>query len=167
MIVLHQCLHHGLHLGMSPLWFSSGMSSARISYGELFWSLMYTVTWSTPWGTAACPVTVPASCCSQMTSQSFHSGFMTLGRMGVLCEVICLCSARVELFPNHVVKYLVYSHFKGLKKWGPGTSLWKLFCSLITLSMRLFCMCLIFSLTQEGYKELSLFKVVLHLEMIS
>lgn len=161
---------------MSASWASSGNVSTLIFIGDIFcpqflqgtfYSLMYTVTWSTPWGTAACPVTVPTSRCSKMTSQSFHSDFMTLGGMGELCEVICLCSARVGLFPNHVVKCLVWSHFKCLKKWGPGTSLWKLFCSLITLSVILFCICLIFSLTQEGYKEVSLFKVVIHLEMIS
>lgn len=57
-------------------------------------------------------VRVSPSHCGKMTSQSFHSDFMTLGGIGEIYEVIVTVLSLGRLFPNGAVKDLVHSHFK-------------------------------------------------------
>lgn len=141
-------------------WYSR-MSSPSIPDGGL---LLFdvTVTWSSPWDNALY-VRVSARRLVRVSILIWwpQEGWERPVRSSHLS------SARVGLFPNVAVKYLVKSHFKWLKWWSPKTSLGRLFCSLITLTVSFLYVSNIQSLTQWGYKELSLFKVALHLGMIS
>lgn len=55
---------------------------------------------------------ISTSQCSRMTSQSFHSDFMTLGGIGEIYEVIAAVLSQGRLFPNGAVKDSVHSRFK-------------------------------------------------------
>lgn len=69
-----ECLHFDLY---------SRMSSPYIPDGAHLLIFDVTVTWSSPWDNA-----LYCSSLSMVTSQSFHSDFMTPGGMGETCEVI-------------------------------------------------------------------------------
>lgn len=98
--------------------FYSGMFFAHRPDG-IFFSLTSAVTWAAPWDIAVRPVGVSTSPCSEMTSQSFRSDFMTLGgRRGLWGHH--LSSARVGWFPDGAIECLVRYRFKRLKRRGPG-----------------------------------------------